>query len=1565
MSYRYTLKIGNDTYILDSLINSANTTIKTPLCSTELKSASGSLTFSLIGARDRSFYATIMQAILTARDNTSMFDTEITLAEINDSTSAVVKYLFRGYLDNNNFTLTTKILPENVTLTFKDKTTLLDTKVRFNRVYEGQTRKYILEKLLEDLTTDTGITATLLSFPSYLNDTSSNSKYKVSNWCVAEEDGNTYREKIDTLLYEAPGCVLYYDHNSNGYKVAQLPTNVINNYSSSHTYKVGDLCRYNSKLYSCIIAITTGHAWRSSEWEEVRGINYLSHSSSLQTSAGVYKYDGLLLKYPTISTRQNQNLYAENITTGLDSEGNITGLDVVANGYFPENGDITATYQQYSDEGLDRAYITKESRKQNEDISLLYAKECSYVISQHPLDACAIVTTPLPNIGWTGSAQYYPKKAWVLLQNTSGITATITGFSVQGTAVYKSKMNKLTVPSACSNPEEYETETIFENTSNSDSLAKEFAQWMFNAKKYGCSTSNWEETDTRLDATISKLGDVVNVIHKETGVAIPHIVVQIDAVGLLQHGIQRKYKVTAVSISNYSTYQSKKISNIPSIGTPANATKILISAKEFALGSSSIIAPTTGWTSDRSSLTPTIESPYIWAREVMTYGDGSTVTNVPYVLEVYTTSEVQQFSFTVSPYYVIKDFRRVGAQYLALVANVSGYSEYQINYKVNNSFICSIYEKATTEIEDESYYTFAQTTDQTAQPNKTYYTRSGTSPNWIYTECVNLEQFVGSYTNYYEITEVSYASGVFHCTFDAHAEVVTYGIPYINAFSDTITIEMYNGSVYVQEVKLSVNDETEYNKCAGVIQTDTQSMPQTISGQSLVVGDFVVFAVDKTAWNPNYTAGAFAYINNAGQWTIAQPNEKAEEKLIALQKLTELGVDLTTLNNTSVIKWFSDIVASNITADYIGSKKIKILDKGAIYGGAYKYDPQTKEIKPDLDIPEANRVGFYINSEGRIEAINANFRRLTVEKDSIIKGRLECGNENDIMIKTVFTTDTTEGKQYLASHTTTADGFSWSEAHNYISTRVDTPSATQWNVVGADESTLQNLTVKSASGTVNGNTVSKVVYTTTPIATNRIYASQGVNTGGETQNKTTSFTNCMPVPISLNYNFHQGYAFWFAVFSWGAEYPSCQYTITHTDSTTTTVVLCQNATSRSQSDFIDTITLLSGETITWSFGHIGAPAASWNNGVESSTLELTWSLGLSTGFTFYNNGVASVMPMTGYYDLTASDNGLLNLQIPTGTNIISLPHTSAAWSYTGVNKYFKFMHSFNGSSTINAVLYSSFTRCDSLYIQDRYGNIHGVSTTPSTSLLNTISISSGEFAFSYNGVSYSQIAYDPNHPSANTVEYWVRDYSVSITVPSTIKGIYTASIYPRDANSDLGATGSGKYRALHVVTANADVVNAGTTNATALVTSDISSSSNIQISTIVPKTSTANIGTSSNQFNEVRATKLYENNSRVFSTGQIVQSSSYNLTAISVGQIGIYTGLAEIYQYNSNYRARVTLPSGGTYAYSFVGAGNSDAYRNAGYSSSTAGGTQVTLSTGNASSSSNKMAVQFTYWRIS
>ena len=57
-------------------------------------------------------------------------------------------------------------------------------------------------------------------------------------------------------------------------------------YSSSSTYKIGDLCVYNNKVYACITPITTAEAWNSSHWQLAIGTNSISEGGGSNLASG-------------------------------------------------------------------------------------------------------------------------------------------------------------------------------------------------------------------------------------------------------------------------------------------------------------------------------------------------------------------------------------------------------------------------------------------------------------------------------------------------------------------------------------------------------------------------------------------------------------------------------------------------------------------------------------------------------------------------------------------------------------------------------------------------------------------------------------------------------------------------------------------------------------------------------------------------------------------------------------------------------------------------------------------------------------------------------------------------------------------------------------------------------------------------------------------------------------------------------------------------------------------------------------------------------------------------------
>jgi len=792
------------------------------------------------------------------------------------------------------------------------------------------------------------------------------------------------------------------------------------------------------------------------------------------------------------------------------------------------------------------------------------------------------------------------------------------------------------------------------------------------------------------------------------------------------------------------------------------------------------------------------------------------------VLGIVDETPIQEYSLGVSPNNIIKNLRDTGVQVITLTANISGYDGHIINYKFNDQWIGSVFTEANSQIDDEKYYTFAVTSDQTPQTGKMYHTRTGTSGDYTYTEAVNIDSFVPT-VPYYERTEVQFASGVFREELYAHIEEVNFTIPYINSFPESMAFELYNGITLMDSKKLTVIDETVYTKCIGILDSTATSFPTTTSdGKPLVDGDFLVFSQSATIGGILYSAGSVMYkLGNA--WNITQPEEKTAEKLVALQTLIENNVSLTQLNNTSVIQWFSEIVAVSITAEYIGAKNIQIQSGGSIRGGAYLEDG---ELNPDA----LSRTGFHISSAGKLKATDAEFNRVTVDESSKILGTLQCGKPNDVLLLTEFEdAEPANYKAYADSSITEPDGFNWPEVNTYLNTLTGTPTTTPWNS-NASTNNLCPILIENASGTVNGMSIDKLVYVSNLVTNISTFNSYNIHYDSNTPETETHFTNPLPNTLRLFISYKRGTASWQSVFKSGTEVTNFRYQITHADGTTEPEqVIYSGNNDKSNRQYNGYEDLLSGDTISCHYGALGAPSLKWNNGRTPSELTLSASLDLIQGFNLYNSGFRASMPTSGYCNLNEI-TGMSHLRWNDLTvDKLDLPKTTASWP-TGINKYFQFWHKIGNDSYFGTKLFSKFISISSFYLYDETNTLRGT-LSPQISSLTSLAVQ----ATQYRGIEEKQIGecsfdYGAEHFSI-ICGAWTRGYNLELESATKNKGIYTASMFPREADTEDIGTGANKYRSIHAVNVNGtnivgtnatiDTVNADTVNSDAIITDSL------------------------------------------------------------------------------------------------------------------------------------------------
>lgn len=500
--FTFTITINGTLYDLSPIADSSTFQLVSPLCSNKKKSANGTANVVLKGGANTTFYRSLMMPLLTAQQTKVLGDCLITIKDNSEN-----KFIHRGYLNLDAFEISSTSFPDALTLSSKDRMQLLDTKIKYNQYWEYESRNQIVQDLLDYLESQTGLTLSYLS--SELSDDET-----VDKFCIAEGKNETYRDVIDRLLFEAVGYVLWYDPNSDGFRIKKIPTDI----DPEATYRV---------------------------------ITYRLENK-LTTQSAVYENDGVLLSYPTITERPNTNIYNDDISLDIDGGGEVVGTQVQSGDYYPEDGDVKEIYQEYS--VPDRAYISHESRLENEDLELLYAKDVTYELASNPTLSLA---PAIPNVHWDGTPKYYPDRARILFVNNNVNPSNVTTFSITGTAVYISAMNKITVPSACTNPEEYTVKTITDSAK-----AKAFADWYYNSQRYGCTTSRWSEPEG-----YSVLGEIVMVRHKDTGIEMPHVIVQItDTNAGGASGTIRLKNIIALSLYGW---QEVLVGTTPTIRKPS------------------------------------------------------------------------------------------------------------------------------------------------------------------------------------------------------------------------------------------------------------------------------------------------------------------------------------------------------------------------------------------------------------------------------------------------------------------------------------------------------------------------------------------------------------------------------------------------------------------------------------------------------------------------------------------------------------------------------------------------------------------------------------------------------------------------------------------------------------------------------------------------------------------------------------------------------------------------------------------------------------------------------------
>ena len=473
------------------------------LCSTAWKSAVDTASCKLI-FNDRNVVelSDIVSKIVEAQQ--SFPQKEIQFEALNADESKIV---FRGYLDLGKLSIESSKIPGSISITAKSPIDKLGKKPKANFVLYPATVKDVVERCVAEA----GL-GLIVEWKASIS-----GKQLEVPFVVTDEDSDTWRDKIDSLLMEMGGCTLSFDHNGNKFYIS----------------KVND----ESKAFSGI------------------PVNY-HVQSKLKSTTTKFAKDGVVVSYGNLKISKDQIVYYHDINLE-DEDSFLKGDEIKPGVYYPFDSDITKTFEEYEESNLDYGTLIGNTRKANNHINLFYVDPASTKVTiiasdmngKGVSDWYSNETFISKEGGFTypGGGAFYPRKAWLCFKNNTENSVNITQFSISGDTYYSDAEYRIVMPLDCEAPEEYSAKYIADTET-----AKTLASFLMNQKRFGSDTSTWTERWEN-----HSLGDKVKIQHK-SGNIINAVIVKKESI---IYGDELWAKITAVSLDGWSYEQPALVQN--------------------------------------------------------------------------------------------------------------------------------------------------------------------------------------------------------------------------------------------------------------------------------------------------------------------------------------------------------------------------------------------------------------------------------------------------------------------------------------------------------------------------------------------------------------------------------------------------------------------------------------------------------------------------------------------------------------------------------------------------------------------------------------------------------------------------------------------------------------------------------------------------------------------------------------------------------------------------------------------------------------------------------------------
>lgn len=465
------MKIGEEEVNLSPFISKNSVSFNSNLCSTGWKSVTDTASMTLtFNDRNVAKLQEILAYLVSAQQAFPPVAVNVRIAQ-GDIT------VFRGKLDLGKLSVSSSKLPGTISLSAKSKMEDLDVKPQNNFALWPGTVGDAVNRCLREL-----------SLPSVSSWAPGIEKRELEvPFVVTEDDSDTWRNRIDTLLCEMGGYVLTYDHATDTFAVS----------------KVNDPNKEVPETF----------------------VRYLV-SSQLKSGSTRFSKDGVVVIYRNVKSESDQIMYMKDISLGKDeATGDTVGEWVEPGAFFPEDADVTKTFEEYDSGILDRGNLLETSRKQNSHMGIYFldpnttkieitASDANYkgVSDWYSNDS---FYSPEGGFTYPAGGEFYPTKAWIALKNKTEGKINVTDFRISGKVWYSDAEYRMVMPLACKDPEEYSSSYI-----SKQETAKEYANFLMNIKRFGGDTSTWTERWEE-----HSIGDKVLIRHK-SGSTITAVVVR-------------------------------------------------------------------------------------------------------------------------------------------------------------------------------------------------------------------------------------------------------------------------------------------------------------------------------------------------------------------------------------------------------------------------------------------------------------------------------------------------------------------------------------------------------------------------------------------------------------------------------------------------------------------------------------------------------------------------------------------------------------------------------------------------------------------------------------------------------------------------------------------------------------------------------------------------------------------------------------------------------------------------------------------------------------------------------